>query len=234
MINTKYRSTQTEEMDDFDVSGEILTKTLNQIATINKLLGGNAVTVNGVKKILKNQSNDATISIVDLGCGNGDMLRILADYGVKNGYNFQLLGVDANQHTLDYAAELSKNHPQIKYIRQDVLANDFEGIKCDIVVATLFMHHFSSKEIVGMLNNMKNETRLGFVINDLHRSKLAYYLYKLVTLPVKNYMVKKDGLISILRGFKRKDINEMIAELKCENTLTWKWAFRYQWIIKNK
>ena len=100
MISTKNRSNQSEEMDDFDFSGPVLTKTLNQIANINKWLGGNAVSINGLKKLLKDCSSGKKITVVDLGCGNGDMLRVVADYGRKRGLDFNLLGVDANQHTI--------------------------------------------------------------------------------------------------------------------------------------
>lgn len=232
MISTKNRSNQSEEMDDFDFSGPVLTKTLNQIANINKWLGGNAVSINGLKKLLKDCPLDKKITVIDLGCGNGDMLRVVADYGRKRGLDFDLLGVDANQHTIDYARELSKEYAEISYVMQDVLADDFEGIPCDIVLATLFMHHFKKEEITTLVTSMLNRANTGIIINDLHRSKLAYFLYKLVTFPVKNQMVKKDGLISILRGFKRKDLNEMASVITGKSIIVWKWAFRYQWIIR--
>lgn len=232
MISTKNRSNQSEEMDDFDFSGPVLTKTLNQIANINKWLGGNAVSVNGLKKLLKDCPSGKKITIVDLGCGNGDMLRVVADYGRKRGFDFDLLGIDANQHTIDYARELSKEYTEISYVMQDVLADDFEGIPCDIVLATLFMHHFKKEEITTLVTSMLNRANAGIIINDLHRSKLAYFLYKLVTFPVKNQMVKKDGLISILRGFKRNDLNEMASVITGKSIIVWKWAFRYQWIIR--
>ena len=133
---------------------------------------------------------------------------------------------------LDYARELSKEYAEISYVMQDVLADDFEGIPCDIVLATLFMHHFKKEEITTLVTSMLNRANTGIIINDLHRSKLAYFLYKLVTFPVKNQMVKKDGLISILRGFKRNDLNEMASVITGKSTIVWKWAFRYQWIIR--
>ncbi len=220
-----------EDMDDFDFSGPVLTKTLNQIASINQLLGGNAVTINGLKKLLKKHSKKASITIVDLGCGNGDMLRVASKYGKTNGYNFKLIGVDANQYTIDYAKKLSQDYPEISYITKDVLAKDFEGINCDIVLATLFMHHFKTPEIISLITKMMNKAKTGIIINDLHRSKIAYFLYKLITYPLKNKMVKSDGLISILRGFKKNDFNEMKSSLMYKSELVWKWAFRYQWII---
>ena len=122
-VDTTYRSKDIEIMDDLEMNGELLIKTLDQIASINKCLGGNRLTIDGVKTLLKTQSKDNTISIVDLGCGNGDMLREVAEFGKKNGYKFKLLGIDANQATIDYAIQLSANSPEITYRKEDILNN---------------------------------------------------------------------------------------------------------------
>ena len=83
MIQTKYRTEEAEIMDDFALEGEILRDALDKIASINQLLGGNALTLKGVEKLLKSTASEKEIVIVDVGCGNGDMLRSLADFGKK-------------------------------------------------------------------------------------------------------------------------------------------------------
>lgn len=93
-INTKYRTQETEIMDDFSLQGEELRAALDQIANINQLLGGNKVTLHGVKRLVKKLETTKTITIADIGCGNGDMLRMLAKFGQKNNLNLQLIGVD--------------------------------------------------------------------------------------------------------------------------------------------
>ena len=82
-------------MDDFAMEGEILRDALDKIAKINQLLGGNQLTLKGVKELIQD-SKKREIVIVDVGCGNGDMLRTLADFGLKNDLKFQLIGIDAN------------------------------------------------------------------------------------------------------------------------------------------
>ena len=83
-LSTKYRTADPEIMDDFALEGEQLTDALDKIAQINQLLGGNALTLNGVKKLISKIQKTQMITIVDLGCGNGDMLRKLADYAARN------------------------------------------------------------------------------------------------------------------------------------------------------
>lgn len=232
IINTRYRTNQVELMDDFSMTGELLAKTLDQLAKINRWLGGNSITLNGLKKLLKKESKNRPIIIIDLGCGNGDMLRKVADYGKKEGYDFKLIGIDANEYTIDYAKKLSQNYKEINYLQQDVFSDKFKNLDYDIVLSTLFLHHFTEEEIMGLLTSVLNKTTLGIIVNDLHRHQMAYYLFKLLCLTIQNPMVKEDGLISILRGFKRLDLERISEKLNVDISIKWKWAFRYQWILK--
>lgn len=232
MINTKHRSNEIEIMDDLDMTGDLLINSLDQLATINKLLGGNKVTIDGLKKILEGQSKSKTISIVDLGCGNGDMLRKVADFGRKNGYTFKLLGIDANQATIDYANQLSKDYPELSFRKEDVLGIKFDSHQYDIAMCTLFLHHFEDEVAIDFVKTLVKNSTIGVLINDLHRHKMAYYLFKIVTSGIKNKMTREDGLTSILKAFKREDFERFSKEIEHKSTITWRWAFRYQWIIK--
>ena len=233
-IDTKERSSQIELMDDFSVEGNLLRESLDSLANINKWLGGNFVTLNGLKKVLKGHEKSKPLTILDMGCGNGDMLRELAKFGKKARYNFTLIGIDANQHTVDYAKELSVNYPEISYLKQDVFSEEFQHLQFDLVLATLFLHHFNEDDIVKLLTPILKKANLGIVVNDLNRNKIAYYLFSFLCLFIKNKMTKEDGLISVLRAFKKADLEKMTEKLNAKSTIQWKWAFRYQWVIQNK
>lgn len=231
-IHTKERSSQIELMDDFSVEGNLLHESLDSLANINKWLGGNFVTLNGLKKVLKGHEKSKPLTILDMGCGNGDMLRELAKFGKKAGYSFTLVGIDANQHAVDYAKELSVNYPEISYLKQDVFSDEFQHLHYDLVLATLFLHHFSEDDIVKLLAPILKKASLGIVVNDLNRNKIAYYLFSFLCLFIKNKMTKEDGLISVLRAFKKADLERITEKLNAKSTIQWKWAFRYQWIIQ--
>ncbi|SFJ83386.1 methyltransferase domain-containing protein [Myroides guanonis] len=232
-INTEFRSEQTEIMDDFLLEGEELIKALDKIAHINRFLGGNKLTLDGVKQLLAKSDTSKPIIIADIGCGNGEMLRMLADYGSKNNLTFKMIGIDANDFTINYAKKLSGNYPNIEYHCTDVFSNKFELLKYDIVLCTLTLHHFSNEKIMNLIATFNNNASTGIVINDLHRNKLAYWLFeKICTFFSLNKMSREDGLISILRGFKKNELEDFSKKLNLKNyTIQWKWAFRYQWII---
>lgn len=233
-IDTTYRSEEIEIMDDLEMSGTMLIDTLDQIAKINQWLGGNKVALSGLKTLLKSHPQKTEWSIVDLGCGNGDILREVAKYGREKGLQFQLVGVDANETTIDYAIKLSKDFPEIKYLKQDVLSKDFEKLKYDIALCTLFLHHFENDVALTFIKSMLANARVGLVVNDLHRHPLAYWLFKFLTFFINNKMVKNDGLVSILRGFKRKDLERFADRISAKSSIKWRWAFRYQWIINKE
>jgi len=230
-IDTTHRSKGIEIMDDLDMSGDLLINSLDQLANINKWLGGNKITIRGIKTLLKNQAKQNLFRIVDLGCGHGDILRKVAKFGRKNGYKFELLGIDANQATIDYANQLSVDFPEISYRKQDVLSPEFENETYDIALCTLFLHHFEDDIAFDFMQALTKNAKIGVVINDLHRHKMAYCLFKLVTLTNKNHMIVSDGLMSILKAFKRKDFERFSEKLNYKSTITWCWAFRFQWII---
>ncbi|MBS0031986.1 methyltransferase domain-containing protein [Chitinophaga sp. 22321] len=234
-INTRQRSQAPEIMDDFNMEGELLKETLKKIAQINRLLGGNRITRKGVAALIKNIPAGQPISILDVGCGNGDMLRELSAYGKKQQRNFLLTGVDANLTTVTHARELSKEYPDIAYHCQDIMSPAFGEQHYDIILCTLTLHHFKEAEIRQLMAAFRRQARIGIVINDLHRSALAVRLFQLVCFVFNlNSMVRADGQVSILRGFKKKELHHLSAELNIgAYSLQWKWAFRYQWIINN-
>ncbi len=231
-IDTTYRSNKTEIMDDFTMKGELLRDTLDKLGKINKLLGGNSVTLNGIRQLLEGKPKDKTYAFIDLGCGHGDILRLIADFGRKEGYNFQLIGIDANQDAIDYASELSVEYPELSFENKDIFSEDFQNMNYDIALATLFLHHFKTDELEVLLKQLASRAKLGLVINDLHRSEIAYGLFKLLSLVISNQMIIDDGLTSILRAFKRKDLENLAQKLNLKSEIRWKWAFRYQWLIK--
>ena len=232
LVDTSNRSSETEIMDDFTMKGVLFRDTLDKLEIINRLLGGNKVTIKGLKELLKNKSKNKIITIVDLGCGHGDILRDIAKFGRKNNYTFRLIGIDANIAAIDYAKELSCEYSELSFKAIDIFSEDFKKQSYDIVLCTLFLHHFKNNELISFLKMIIERATIGVVVNDLHRHKLAYYLFKLIGFFVKNKMIREDGLTSILRAFKKKDLENISKQIKVYFSIQWKWAFRYLWILK--
>ena len=231
-ISTKKRTDKEELMDDFSIGGDLLRDTLDKLENINRWLGGNAMTVKSLKKVLKNHPKEQELTIADIGCGHGDILRDVAKFGRKNGYKMRLIGMDANPTAIAYAKKLSTEFSELSFITEDIFSKEFKERTFDVVLATLFLHHFKEDPLVSFLENTLRQTKIAIVVNDLHRHTLAYYLFMLLSVFIKNKMIIEDGLTSVLRGFKRKDLVKISKRIQVKSQISWKWAFRFQWIIQ--
>lgn len=231
----KNRSEQPELMDDFKEGLPALRAVYNDINRVNMILGGNSITISAVSKLIISHPK-AVYTIVDMGCGDGAMLRELAQFSRKYAIKMLLIGVDLNADVVKLAREASLAYPEITYIKRDILELDVSELHCDIIINTLAMHHFSDDNIVVFLQKFNQLASIGVVINDLQRSKLAYYLFKLYSIIfIRTETAKVDGLISISKGFLRSDLlkyAKVFPEL--EHKIKWKWAFRYVWVMNSK
>ncbi|NEV93183.1 methyltransferase domain-containing protein [Psychroflexus sp. YR1-1] len=230
-ISTKTRSKEAEIMDKFDFKGEELKHVLKTIDRINTKLGGHRVTIKGIQKLLENHSKKHLV-IADLGCGSGDALRHISRWAKTQGINVQLIGIDANPYTIEIAREWSRDYKNISYRVIDVFSEDFDDFEADIITCCLTLHHFENDFIKKLVPVLSAKAGLGLVVNDLQRSKMAYRLFELYcSVFVNSDIARKDGLTSILRGFKTEDFVDFAKQLNLNHHIAWYWAFRYQWII---
>ncbi len=226
-----YRSSEEEIMDDFYLQGEELKQTLEDLDKVNRWLGGNRITIEGIQKLLP-ENPSGTIKIMDVGCGNGTLLREIASYGRRKGLNFELLGIDANEHAIEIARGLASNMLEISFLPLNIFSEAFEKTEADIILCTLTLHHFRDSQIRELLKLFLSNSRLGVVINDLERNPIAYQLFQaFCSVFIHNEIARKDGLISIRRGFRLEDLEKFGKELQIRQEISWKWAFRYQWIL---
>ncbi len=219
------RSNAPEKMDDLNCSGEEVYRTLRELDRINRWLGGNRVTLHALKKILP--AGNTTVTLADLGCGSGEMLQLIARKFPKN--HLLLTGIDANPHIIRYAQQ-HNNSPYIGFESVNVLHPSFPVRTFDIVLATLFFHHFTTPDLIALLQQLKKQTRIAIIINDLHRHPLAYFGIRLLTFLFSGSgMVKYDAPLSVLRGFTRKEWQYIMEAAGIKHfSIRWRWAFRWQ------
>ena len=223
------RSREKEIMDDLDCSGPVLEQTLRELKTINRWLGGNKVTTQGLTEVVQRFPQEQ-YSVVDLGCGGGDMLAVMQDWARRQQLSIQLIGADANAHTIALAQQRQQQLQDIRWQVANVFDPAFFEEQVDIATCTLFTHHFTDEELVTLFQGLKQKVRLAIVINDLHRHPLAYYSIKWLTRWFsKSPMVQNDAALSVLRSFSRNDWESIFKQAGLtEVHIRWHWAFRWQ------
>jgi 2-polyprenyl-3-methyl-5-hydroxy-6-metoxy-1,4-benzoquinol methylase len=228
------RSSQTELIDEKNIPFSDWATCLHELNTVNTLLGGHAITVAGVKKLLREKTNERII-IAEIGCGGGDNLKAI-DRQLKKNFNVHYIGIDINEACTTFAKKNCSVLPSAQFITSDYKAVEFNQNKPDIIFNSLFCHHFSNQELVDMLQWMSLNSNYGFFINDLQRHPFAYHSIRLLTKAFsKSYLVKNDGPISVLRGFHRNEWKTLLASAGISRySIRWRWAFRYLVCVENE
>ncbi|MBC6998370.1 methyltransferase domain-containing protein [Cytophaga sp. FL35] len=224
-----------ELMDAPDVPKKELEATFSDINLVNRLLGGFKSTLQVLDTIFKRNKKES-YTILDVGCGDGEMLRHVVKWARDSGIQLKCYGVDLNPISLDIAREKSRSYPEITYLNLNVNDWDIKNMPVDIVLCTLTLHHIEDELHKHFLNKLQELSRIAIIINDLERSRFAYVLFGwFSTIFMKTKMAKHDGKVSIRRGFVKKDLLKLAESLpEANHTISWQWAFRYIWVIRPK
>jgi ubiquinone/menaquinone biosynthesis C-methylase UbiE len=235
-MNLNKRSYEKELMDSDKIDFDELSINLKELELINKLTGGTPLSFKHLYNKIKHIKSDE-IHIVDIGFGAGDMLIELVKKRHLFPFKIRITALDIMPEAMQYVEQF---HPEL--IREvNFVIGDYKqwfsvGNKTDIIHAGLFCHHFTDNELVEFFNIVKQHANIGAIINDLHRSKIAYYGIKLPTyLLSKSSYTKNDAPLSVLRGFKKNELIEILKNAGIvDYKIKWQWAFRYIIDISNK
>jgi len=221
------RSYQKELLDRNDIPFEDIERNMQELDFINTWLGGHAISLSGLKQLLHHRKQ---ASVCEIGCGGGDNLRVLSTWCRRRHIELQVTGIDNNPHCIA-VAQKRWTGGNARWLHSDYKDVLFEEEKPDIIFSSLFCHHFTEDELVSMLNWMDRSAGVGWYINDLQRHRLAYYAIRRLTGWFSgSYLVKNDAPLSVLRGFTRKEWEDILQKAGTTAwSIQWKWAFR--WLI---
>jgi SAM-dependent methyltransferase len=229
-MNFATRATTPELMDDLTLATEELRQNLDELETINTWLGGYQPVLSALARLRSRFPPGHPLRLADLGSGGGDTLRHIAGWARRQRQPVKLVGIDANEFMLHYAAAKSAAYPEISYRQVDIFSPEFAAQPYDVLTASLFCHHFTDAELVDLLRRWHQQAAVAVIINDLHRHPLAYYSIKLLTkLFGGSRLVQHDAPLSVVRAFSRADWQRLLAQAGIVTyELRWCWAFRWQ------
>ena len=226
-MSLRLRSYEKELLDNNDIPYSDLQLNLRELNVLNTLLGGHNITCKGIDHFLNKIPGMQPLTIAEIGCGGGDNLFAIRNYLGKRQRSSTLTGIDIKSECIQYAQQISTH--DIEWICSDYRTVKWPGDKPDVIFSSLFCHHFTDEELVAQILWLKENSRVGFFINDLHRHTVAYHSVKIITrLFSRSYLIKNDAPLSVKRAFKKNDWVKILAKAGVKNyKIKWYWAFRY-------
>lgn len=211
------RSMALEFMDTGDYTPAEYAEALRELRLINRYIGE----YHALKSTLLAEVKRAGLpefSVLDIGAGSGELLRLTARFARENDKKAKLTGLELNFAAAKEILSESKEFENIDSVRGNALQLPFADGAFDYVMCSLFTHHLSDENIVELLKEMQRVAQRGIYAIDLHRHPLAYFLYTTVgKIFLKGRLVRHDGALSILRAFKADEMKQLAARAQLQN-----------------
>ena len=200
------RRSQAEElMDADDLDAATYADVVGDLASVNTVTMARRPTLDFLARAIAGRK---TFRLLDVGFGDGDMLRRIARWAAARGIAAELVGVDLNPRS-EQAARAHGG--DIRYVTGDYA--DLADEPWDVIVSSLVAHHMTRDQLVAFLRFMERHASAGWFVNDLHRHGFAHWGFPiLATLARWHPIVRHDGTLSIARSYRPDEWPPILAE----------------------
>jgi len=213
MLFSPSRNLRPELLDLDEAPFAEVKDSLADVRRVNKYLSGYKVLLFHVGKFLKRQPLGKEFSILDLATGSADQPIAIVEMTRRLGVKIRIVALDINLKMLNYARMETRGYPEISLIQGNIHAPPFSENSFDLVVNSLSLHHFTREEAVNILKEANSIGRFGFIINDLHRSRVAFMsIYILTRLLTNNRLTRHDAPVSVMNAFTPSEMAKMAKD----------------------
>jgi len=207
------RNLRAELLDLDEAPYEEVRQSLKDVCRVNRYLSGYRVLLYHAEKFLRAHKEPRPVSILDVATGSADQPVALAELARKLGVPVRIQAIDINFKMLKFAREMTARFPEIELVQCDVLALPFRENSFDLVINSLSLHHFSWEKAVAILKAIYKISRYGFIVNDLHRSRIAHAaIFLLTRLLTQNRLTRFDAPVSVMNAFTPSEFSELAEE----------------------
>jgi SAM-dependent methyltransferase len=225
-MDLSVRSTQPEELDDDTTDPAVYARCMSELGLINRLTLTHRPALRWLDKATTHLVPGDTFSVLDIGCGGGDLLRAIARWADRRGFTVKLSGIDLNPRSAKAALPLTPSRAWIDYITGDVF--DYVPSPVDFIVSSQFTHHLTDDVVILFLQWIDTHASCGWHIADLHRHKAAYHGFPILCrLMGWHRIIREDGMISIARSFQRDDWDWYLWHASVDAKVRWHMGFRF-------
>jgi 2-polyprenyl-3-methyl-5-hydroxy-6-metoxy-1,4-benzoquinol methylase len=191
------RSRQEEQMDEPGLDPATYERVLHDLARVNRWTFTAWPSIAFISRAI---GSARRLHLLDIGFGDGDILRAIGRWARRRGIEAELIGVDLNEKSLQAARAATPPDLRIDYRAGDYV--DQAG-PFDFIICTQVAHHMTDEQLMTLLRFMESEARLGWLVCDLHRHGFAYWTFPLLARLLRvERIVREDGQLSIARSFR--------------------------------
>ena len=209
-MSLKSRAIADELMDAPDLDAETYAAVVGDLAKVNVLTLAARPTLAFLKRAFAARPGKR-LRVLDVGFGDGDMLRRIARWADKRGRAVELVGVDLNPRSELAARAHTPPGMAIRWITGDYA--DLANEPWDCVISSLVAHHMTHGQLIAFLRFMDKHAKVGWLVNDLHRHGLAHFGFPLLArLFGWHRIVRLDGTLSIARSYRPAEWRPILAE----------------------
>lgn len=212
------RNLRDELLDLDEAPYEEVRDSLNDVAMVNRYLSGYRVLLHHAEKFLKEHKTERPFMVLDAATGSADQPVALAKLARKLNIPIQITAIDINAKMLKVAKDEIQEYPEIRLVQCDVLALPFKNEGFDLAINNLSLHHFNWDNAIAIIKAIYKSARLGFLINDLHRSRIAHAVIFLLTrIFTRNRLTRYDAPVSVMNAFTPSEFQELARQADIES-----------------
>jgi SAM-dependent methyltransferase len=195
-------------MDADDLHPAVYAEVLADLAKVNVVTLAARPTLAFLRRVTR---PGRRYRLLDVGFGDGDMLRHIAAFASRSGIDLELVGVDLNPRSEAAARAHTPPELGIRWVTGDY--NDLADESWDVIVSSLVAHHMTHAQLLTFLRFMERHAQQGWLINDLHRHGFAHAGFPLLARIFGWHpMVRHDGTLSIARSYRPDEWPPILAE----------------------
>lgn len=204
------RSRQPELMDAGFGDAVLHAQVLADLAAVNRLTLTHRPVLQFLRQSWSRLPAGTAVSVLDVGCGQGDLLRAIWQLGRQQGRALRLTGLDLQPGSTQAARAATPPTMDIEFVTADLFA--YRPRNVDYIVSSQLAHHLDDERIVEFMAWMQRHARRGWCIADLRRHWLPYLAFPWLARAARwHRIVRIDGTRSVARACTPQEWQQLIA-----------------------
>ena len=198
-----------ELLDDPAADPAAVLASLKDVARANRFLGVTAAPLRRLDELLRSVPAGTTLTLLDVGTGDGDIPRAAQARAARAGITLRLLAVERHPAAARHAAR----DGGITALLADAAALPLASRSVDLVLCSQLLHHFRGPALTEIVAELARVAGLGVVIAELRPNRIAAAGLWLASYPLRFQSVsRRDGVTSVLRGFTPAALRQACAQ----------------------